>query len=250
MKKWLIFLIIFMMVPAFGAYKLVLRNGSVLTLVKKPDLSGKQVTVETVKGKRMIFPTRFVDTVATRQANAKKVLPKKPKPSIAPVRTKPLEQKISPGEKKSRKLRVPLVITNETLKGLVTEDEAAKEEEKNLVTETTPVEERSEETEPTDDQGHTEEYWREKFTENLDLQAGIRKDLKKMQTKLNAMVSQRLQTDDELEKRSLAGKIQALQNQMDKAKAQLEKLKQDKKKLLEKARTSGALPGWYRDYED
>ena len=262
MKRLFVFLMLFMMVPCFGAYKLVLKNGAVLELARKPDLSGKQVIAETVKGKRIIFPVRFVDAIATKAVNEKKLAPKKRVIQI---------QKTAPDT--ARKVvpvtpvpatgvqKVPLVITNETVKKNVTNEVTAEEtessatellqQENNQTTTASSAVEGNDGPEgPTDDKGRTEEYWRGKFQTNRESQAAVLKELKKMQSRMNAMASQRLQTDDELEKRRLAGKMEDLQKKIDDAKMRLTKLKEDKKKLLEEARTSGALPGWYRDYED
>jgi hypothetical protein len=266
MKRLFVFLMLFMMVPGFGAYKLVLKNGAVLELARKPDLSGKQVTAETAKGKRIIFPVRFVDAIATKAANEKKLAPKKPVIRVqkdvpdTPRKAVPITPVPATGVQK-----VPLVITNETVKKDVTNEvtnEVAAEETESSATEvmqqensqttnaSSAVEGNDEPAGPTDDKGRTEEYWHEKFQANRELQAGVQKNLKKMQSKMNEMASQRLQTDDEMEKRRLAGKMQDLQKLIDKGKLQLQKLKENKKSLLEEARTSGALPGWYRDYED
>ncbi len=263
MKKLIVFLMLFMIVPGFGAYKLVLKNGAVLELTKEPDLAGKQVIAETVKGKKIIFPVRFVDKVATKKANLKKKTPEK---SVKQVKERVSEPGFnSPSSipvPKTRAGRVPLVITNETVKKDLGDKPAAEEtadstatdlarQEKARATDASLAGEGSDGPEgPTDDKGRTEEYWHGKFQTNRELQAGVLKDLKKMQLKMNSMTSRRLQTDDELEKRSLTGKIQDLQKKIDDAKMRLNKLKEDKKKLLEEARTSGALPGWYRDYED
>ena len=262
MKRLFVFLMLFMMVPGFGAYKLVLTNGAVLELTKKPDLSGKQVTAETVRGKRIIFPVRFVDAIATKAANEKKLAPQKPVIQVqrdvpdAARKAVPITLVPATGVEK-----VPLVITNETVKKSVTNEVTAEETESSAAG--VMQEENSRTTNassavegddrpggPTDDKGRTEEYWRGKFQANRELQAGVQKNLKKMQSKMNAMASQRLQTDDEMEKRRLAGKMQDLQKLIDKGELQLQKLKENKKSLLEEARTSGALPGWYRDYED
>ncbi|NOZ13878.1 MAG: hypothetical protein GXO69_09580 [Acidobacteria bacterium] len=257
MKKLMVLLIFFMMVPAFGAYRLVLKNGAVLELVKKPDFSGKRVTAETLKGKKIIFPTRFVDMAATEQANLKKPVHEKVMPPVHKTTHPVCKKPVSSPPKEVVKHRVPLVITNETVKrGIVSEaaaDEKNSEADKNQQAEngnTTLEEEPGMSTGIVDDNGHGEDYWREKFEENKELQAGVLKDLKKMQLKMNAMMARRLQTDDEMEKRALAGKMQKLQKLIDNAKAHLQKLKKSKEKLLDEARTSGALPGWYRDYED
>jgi len=262
MKRLFVFLMLFMMVPGFGAYKLVLKNGAVLELARKPDLSGKQVTAETVKGKRIIFPVRFVDAIATKAANEKKRAPKKPVLQVqkdvpdTAQKVVPVTPMPATGVQK-----VPLVITNETVKKNVTNEVTAEEtessatevmqQENNQTTNaSTAVEGNDRPAGPTDDKGRTEEYWRGKFQTNRELQAAVLKDLKKMQSKMNEMASQRLQTDDEMEKRRLAGKMQKLQKRIDDGKVQLKKLKEIKNNLLEEARTSGALPGWYRDYED
>ncbi len=256
MKKLMVLLIFFMMIPAFGAYKLVLKNGTVLELVRKPDLSGKRVTAETVKGKKIIFSARFVDMNATKEANQTKPFSEKPVPPVHNV--VPSVKKMVPRSvAETGRHKVPLVITNETVKnGIVPEDTG---EEKNTETgkerqaeNNTMVSEEEPEmpSEIVDDHGHGEDYWRERFKENKELQAGVVKDLKKMQLKMNAMMARRLQTDDEMEKRALAGKMQKLQKLIDNAKLSLQNLKKEKEKLLDEARTSGALPGWYRDYED
>ncbi|NOY23657.1 MAG: hypothetical protein GXO70_09155 [Acidobacteria bacterium] len=261
MKQLVVFLMFCMMVPAFGAYKLVLKNGAVLELAKKPDLSGKQVTAETVKGKKIIFSVRFVDRNATEVANRKKLIPKKQGIPVRQVVSDTV-RKVIPviPVPKTGKHKVPLVITNETVKkgvmGVVADEEmeskAAEDlrQEKDRTANAFTVEGNNESPGPVDDKGRSEEFWRGKFQENMELQAGVLKDLKKMQFKMNAMTSRRIQTDSELEKRSLTGKIQELQKLIDKAKLSLQKIKEDKEKLLEEARSSGALPGWYRDYED
>ncbi len=260
MKKLAIFLILFMIVPVFGAYKLVLTNGAVLELAQKPDLSGKQVTAETVKGKRIIFPARFVDRAATKLVNRKK--PEADKQAIPVQKVVPdaTENEVQVLIKRPAQSHAPLIITNETLERkaqqadtgeTVTPEKPARvEKNEEGVPNITALEEEGEMAPQVDDNGHGEDYWRGKFQENQAAQAGLKKGLKKMQLKLNAMVGRKLQTDDELEKRALTGKIQELQKRIDKAKAELLKLKEEKGKLLEKARTSGALPGWYRDYED
>ncbi len=246
----------FMMIPAFGAYKLVLKNGAVLELAKKPDLSGKQVTAETVKGKRIIFPARFVDRIATKMANEKKAAPEKPAISVKKV----TREAVAMPSVETGKRKVPLVITNETVKKVVAEEvadeeagsvkEKAVQRRRDRYAQRDVVEEDEVPVTSTDDKGRTEEDWREKFQENRELQAGALKDLKKLQSRMNAMASRRIQTDDEIEKRSLTGKMQELRKLINKAEALLQKLKESKEKLLEEARSSGALPGWYRDYED
>ncbi len=260
MKRLLVFLIFFMMVPAFGAYKLVLKNGAVLELAIKPDMSGKQVTAETVKGKRIIFPARFVDVVATELANQKKSTSEKA--VVSPVqKAVATDRKAVPGRLgKTGEPKVPLVITNETVKKAVVEEGTAEEEaakaaealqkEKDRFTRAAAGEEEEGSEGVTDDKGRGEEYWRGEFQRNMELQAGVLKNLRKMQSKMNAMASRRIQTDDDMERRDLAGKMQKMQKLIDKAEAELQTLKENKEKLLEEARVSGALPGWYRDYED
>ncbi len=261
MKRLLVFLIFFMMVPAFGAYKLVLKNGAVLELAIKPDMSGKQVTAETVKGKRIIFPARFVDVVATELANQKKPAPVKAVASPVQKAVATTDRKAVPGRlDKTREPKVPLVITNETVKTAVVEEGTAEEEaakaaealqkEKDRFARAAAGEEEEGSEGVTDDKGRGEEYWRGEFQRNMELQAGVLKNLRKMQSKMNAMASRRIQTDDDMERRGLAGKMQKMQKLIDKAEAELQTLKGNKEKLLEEARVSGALPGWYRDYED
>lgn len=261
MRQLLVFLIFFMMVPAFGAYKLVLKNGAVLELTKKPDLSGKQVTAEMMKGKRIIFPVRYVDMVATKLANQKKPAPAKAVPSPVQKTGATTDRKAVPARlSKTGEPKAPLVITNETVKKVIVEEGAAEEaaakavealqKEKDRSERAAAAEEEKGPVGVTDDKGRGEEFWRGEFQKNRKLQAGVLKNLKKMQSNMNAMASRRIQTDDEMEKRSLAGKMQKMQKLIDKAEAGLQKLKEDKEKLLEEARVSGALPGWYRDYED
>ena len=261
MKQLVVFLMFFMMLPAFGAYKLVLKNGAVLELAKKPDLSGKQVTAEMMKGKRIIFPVRYVDMAATELANQKKPAPAKAVASPVQKAREATDRKAAPVRlSKTGEPKAPLIITNETVKKTIVEEGAAEEEaakaaealqkEKERFARAAAAEEEEGSEGVTDDKGRGEEYWQGEFQRNRELQAGVLKNLKKMQSQMNAMASRRIQTDDDMEKRSLAGKMQKMQKLIDKAEAGLQKLKENKEKLLEEARVSGALPGWYRDYED
>ncbi|MCK5879428.1 MAG: hypothetical protein KAH24_06600 [Holophagae bacterium] len=261
MKRLFVFLVMFMIVPAFGAYKLVLKNGAVLELAQKPDLSGKQVTAETMKGKRIIFPVRYVNFVATKLANQKKPAPVKAVASPVQKAVATTDRKAVPGRLgKTGEPKVPLVITNETVKKTAVEEGTAEEtaakaaealqEKKDRFARAAAVEEEEEPVGVTDDKGRGEEHWRGEFQKNRVLQAGVLKNLKKMQSRMNAMASRRIQTDDDMEKRDLTGKMQKMRKLIDKAEAELQTLKENKEKLLEDARVSGALPGWYRDYED
>lgn len=266
MKKFLIMVILLLSTSLFAGYKLVLRNGAVMELKSKPDLSGKMVTGETVDGKRIIVPARIVDMAATQSMNRHdsqlatpvpvRQEPGTPEPEPSPVVEAPEPVKTVPVEEATAKKPDPLIITNDTIRkptsAVSPKEETARPSQPPVTTgpeEGVPAED-SNDNQRRDRSGKTESYWRGRFQANQSAILGAEEQLEKVQVELNRLFSARLNTDDEMARRRLNEDIDRLNEIKERTERQLAALKGEKQDLIKEARKSGALPGWYRDYDD
>ncbi len=102
---------------------------------------------------------------------------------------------------------------------------------------------------PTEEIGEkeAENYWRTQFKK---INASIKQteeNLKKVKEQLNSLMTEKLNTDDNIVIMRINGEMQKLEKKKIELENDLKKLKKQKEELKEKARKSGALPGWYRD---
>jgi len=248
MKRGLILMALLLVVPAYCGYKLVFRNGAVLEVTAKPDLSGTTVRAQTTDGKRVILPVRLLDLAATEVLNR----PLPPKPPV-PEKTEKPEARPVPVPTTETPTAKPLIITEETVgkpEKRETRSESGGANNRSVPASEVEEEPGAEPRGPVDDQGRDERYWREQFARNRNETTAVQTRIEQVQMELNRLTGERIRTDDEVYRRQLIGKINQLQAGLDKLNRQLETLKAQKQKLLEEARRSGALPGWYRDYVD
>ena len=266
MRRFLIILMLLIGTSLFAGYKLVLRNGAVMELKSKPDLSGKMVTGETVDGKRIIVPARIIDMAATQSRNQAESQPAAPVPAAqepvtpepepSPAVVEPVSANVTPVADETTEKPDPLIITNETI--IRAKPAASPTEQATKPAEpptTTGPEEVSSSGDPADGQrrdrsGRTESYWRGRFEANRSATLRAEEQLQKVQVELNRLFSARLNTDDELARRRLNEDIDQLNEIKERTEKQLSTLRAENQDLFKEARRSGALPGWYRDYDD
>ncbi len=263
MKRVFVFIgILILSFPALAGYKLVFINGATLELKEKPDLTLRLIQGETLSGKAVIFPARFVDIPATHRLNEPELKPNDPVvPKPEPRAAKPMvsEKPDMPEPKQTTdQSGERLVITNDTIQRPVPTEEP-ETEASTVARQGAPrrnVETGVETGLPSrdsgyvDDAGRGESYWRSKFETNRNMIQRAEKALEDVKLELNRLVSERIQTDDEVYRRRLIGDIQELEKKKKNLEDQLEGLRREKENLKEEARRSGALPGWYRDYVD
>jgi len=267
MKKMAILLLMLATVSVFAGYKIVLNNGAVLELKQQPDMSGRMIQGETLDGKRIIVPTRIVNLDATHRINMQSEAPvsdARPQPQVPPAQSEPPRQETvnqpqsavrqpvietGPGAEK----KPELVITQDTVGKPDSQQESTVRSEKPAPTRNIPEDSRVEERpddEHRDSSGRTESYWRGKFEDNRRQTIAAQDQLEQVESELNRLFTVQLNTDDDVYRRRLDEDIQKLNALKDRLTKQLDTLKQEKADLLEDARRSGALPGWYRDYDD
>ena len=267
MKKMAILFLMLATVSVFAGYKIVLTNGAVLELKQQPDLTGKMIQGETVDGKRIIVPTRIVNLDATRKINSQTdqaVTGGSPEVQVPPIQSEPPREEtvLSPEpevpqpivESGSAEEKKPeLVITQDTVGTPEPREASATGTTKPAPTRNVPEDSRIEEGPEDayrDSSGRTESYWRGKFEDNRRQTVAAQDQLQQVESELNRLFTVQLNTDDDVYRRRLDEDIQKLNALKDRLTKQLDTLKKEKETLLEDARTSGALPGWYRDYDN
>ena len=254
----------------FAGYKVVFRNGAVVELKAMPDLTGRMVEGETLDGKRIIVPVRIIDLEATRAYNqtaevqrpavAQEVPVKPEKPAeqvpVHPVRENP-ELVERPATEAGRTPSKPFVITEETVGKPEPKEQPSAESAREAALARTntnvreePMSEETEGGEIRDSSGRTESYWQGRFEANRSQTRATEEQVEKVQDELNRLFTLQLSTDDDIYKRRIDQDIQKLTELMDRLRKQLTSLQKEKADLLDEARRSGALPGWYRDYDD
>ena len=251
MKKVLaVLLLIFSFNLFAGIYKVYFVNGGILVLKEKPDFSKKRVIGETPDGKKIVFLKKLVDFEKTEKANKPKEIKKQPQGK------KEKKKSVIVVPSKSTAKKKPLIITEATIG-----KKANEEKKKTTKKETNPfmswkneVSDRdiasdSVSASPTEGMGEkeAENYWRTQFKK---INASIKQteeNLKKVKEQLNSLMTEKLNTDDNIVIMRINGEMQKLENKKKKLENNLKQLKKQKEELKEKARRSGALPGWYRD---
>ena len=252
MKKVLaVLLLIFSFNLFAGIYKVYFVNGGILVLKEKPDFSKKRVIGETPDGKKIVFLKKLVDFEKTEKANRPKV-DKKEKRAIKEEKKKTVTA-VTP---KSATQKQPLIITAATIgkKANEKKKKTTKKETNPFMSWKNEVSDRdiasdSVPASPTEEIGEkeAENYWRTQFKK---INASIKQteeNLKKVKEQLNSLMTEKLNTDDNIVIMRINGEMQKLENKKKKLENNLKQLKKQKEELKEKARKSGALPGWYRD---
>ncbi len=246
MKKVLILLLLVFSFNLFaGIYKVYFVNGGILVLKEKPDFSKERVIGITPDGKKIVFLKRLVDFEKTEKANQPKKAEKEKKAekkkAITIIPSKPTNKK------------PPLIITEATI-GKKDKDKKKKNKKeqhpwmswKNEVGESdagldsdSPVEEMSEE--------EAKKYWRGQFKKINTAIAKTEKKIKEIQEEMNRLMTEKLNTDDNIVIMRINGEMQKLEKKKKELENKLKKYKKQKEDLKDKARRAGALPGWYRD---
>ncbi len=246
-KVFMLLLFIFSINLFAGIYKVYFVNGGILVLKEKPDFSKERVIGETPDGKKIVFLKKLVDFEKTEKANR----PKKIKKETQGKKEK--KKSVIVVSSKSTAKKQPLIITEATV------GKKDKEKKKKSIKEQNPWMSWKNETAEKDvvsdsnssTTGMSEEeakkYWRSQFSR-------INSAIKETQTKINAiqeelnrLMTDKLNTDDNIVIMRINGEMQKLEKKKKELENNLNKLKKQKEELQDKARKSGALPGWYRD---
>ncbi len=248
MKKGLIVLFIIFAFNLFaGIYKVCFVNGGILVLKEKPDFSKERIIGVTPDGKKIVFLKKLVDFEKTEKANAPKkkviektkktikVIPSKPKPTKEPL----IITEATVGKKKTDKDKKDLK-KKEKNPFMSWKEEAAEGDLRDTEAKgVSPIEGMSEK--------EAEKYWRSQFIRINTAIAQTEKSIRKVEEELNRLMTEKLNTDDNIVIMRINGEMEKLEKKKKELKKSLENLKREKEKLKDKARKSGALPGWYRD---
>ncbi len=245
MKKALLFILLIFSFNLFaGIYKVYFKNGGFLVLKEKPDFSKERIIGVTPDGKKILFTKRLVDFEKTEKAN-------KPKKVSKQIKEKKKAITVIPSKPSIKK--PPLIITEATIgkKDKEKKDKSKKEQNpwmswKNEIEEgdlgsgsNSPVEGMSEE--------EAKKYWRSQFKKVNAAIKNTQDKINAIQEELNRLMTEKLNTDDNIVIMRINGEMQKLEKKKKQLEEKLKKLKKQKEDLKDKARRSGALPGWYRD---
>ncbi len=251
MRKVIILLFVVFSINIFaGIYKVYFINGGIVVLKEKPDFSKERIIGITPDGKKIVFLKKLVDFEKTKKANA----PTKEKKEKQELKSKTVN--IIPPAAKSSSNKKPLIITEATVGKQNKEDkklekkykpymEWKKETFKNYSRDLplrdvpSPVSGMNEK--------DAEKYWRNQFKKINSAIEQTEKEIKIVQEELNRLMTDKLNTDDNIVIMQINEDMQKLEKKKKLLEKKLNRLKKEKSDLQEKARKSGALPGWYRD---
>lgn len=253
MKRLVLILLILFSVNVFADYyKVYFKNGGVLMLKNKPDFSKEKVYGITFEGKKVVFSKKYVDMEKTLKANKPK-----PKKEVKKKKVKKTNMKSNPFVSSKNK-KPPLIITEATIgkKNKDKKKKAVKAGKKK----TNPFMEWMDDddgslAEPAEEDGistfaneeEAKKYWRSKFIAVNNSIKETENSIKKIQSELNRLFSEKLNTDDTFYIMKVNKKMEQLEKKKKALEKKLLQLKKKKNKLKDEARKAGALPGWYRD---
>lgn len=254
MKFFKFFLFLFISLSVFADYTIVLNNGATLILEKKPDFTKKMISIVKKDGQKLLLKKEIIDLDATEKANLPKVEKKQATKKIDKNENKKEEQKIINESPNSNKKI--LVLTDKNFKRNENSKQKSntnskKTYESNINNEGENSDEMNSQNSSgiSDREGKGEEYWTKLFQNNkLELNEA-ENELKQMNDKMNKMAADKLGSTDTMFIMTISETMNKLQVNIDKQKIFIQSIKDEKQKLLDKAKKSGALPGWYRDYE-
>jgi len=249
MKRFLLILLILFSVNVFaGYYKVFFKNGGVLILKSKPDFSKEKVYGITFEGKKVVFSKKYVDLEKTKKAN----MPK-PKETKKKTDSKKTAEKSNPFVYPKTK-KPPLIITEATVGKREKKDKPTKKKSNPFMSWRdeeggAPPEDYLEGSElgRFGSEEEAERYWRSKFIAVNNSIKETEDAIKKIQSELNRLFTEKLNTDDTIYIMKINQEMEKLEKKKKSLEKKLIQLKKRKKELKEEARRAGALPGWYRD---
>ncbi len=253
MRKVIILLFVVFSINLFaGIYKVYFINGGIVVLKEKPDFSKERIIGITPDGKKIVFLKKLVDFDKTKKANA----PSKNKKEKEKLKSKTIS--VIPPAAKSSSNKKPLIITEATVGKQKKKSKKVGNEKKN-----NPYMEWKQEALKDDSRDlplgdvpppvsgmkekNAEMYWRNQFKKINSAIEQTEKEIKFVQEELNRMMTDKLNTDDNIVIMQINEDMQKLEKKKKLLEKKLNRLKKEKSDLQEKARKSGALPGWYRD---
>jgi len=241
--KYLLFLIVSLSV--FASYTVILKNGATITTKEKPDFSKTLIQVVSSSGKKLVLKKEIIDIEASEKFN----MPKKKTELQSNSDKKNISNSKSKTNTQNTSTKKEIVITDKNFKRTVEPTNKTSVKNKNNSSKHHYYENMDAPMSETEDTGGGESYWKSVFAmnkSNIDL---AESKLKKMEELMSKFASSKLQSTDTMYIMNISKEMDTLQIKINKQKEKVKLLKQQKSDLLEKARKSGALPGWYRDYE-
>ncbi|GEM_PF-2095412 len=269
MKRLMLLIILFFAVNVFaGYYKVYFKNGGFVLLSKKPDFSKQKIVGYTLDGRKILFSKRMVDFEKTKKANAK-VKVKKNKKTARVTKNKKSIYRID-----KRTGKRTLIITDETIGRNTYKSKEPEKKNEELPPYFQWKNEKAEKEHPVrefdyekydeameegkilnEDKGNVQEgdeemgeaYWRNRFKNINNAIKKTEDKIKKIDSELNRLLTDKLVTDDNIYIMKINKQMNELREKKKKLEKKLKEYKKAKKDLIEEARRSGALPGWYRD---